>query len=643
VNHQGAIPSSSPGSRWLGRISLVLVLGVFVAWIGYSWIGESLIRRIHQGQLHVPFGGRPILNPDKPVDFYLRLGNRAAHDILLYILLGIGAIHLFRDLTLEPGKRPRFLAAFGVFVFAAVYLLNPYERIVSTHGFLHTGIVYQILNGGLPPTNPLLAGEPLLYPWGHHGLVALACSALHITPAWSFALINLISLAACMFLVAAIARRLDPDPDSRVFSVLVGLFASTVMIRPILDSLSTLVGFRIDWRAIPAAQKFINLNGVPPGMVFSLLAVLSLIRLAQDRRPRRYCLFLFLAVAGCGFTYPLMFPAVCGSCGLVAVVLAVRRRVLRRGSAAILARILIPLVLGVAVLVPYLRQITGSAVGPRVQWLQPTWILRNGLIVGVLLWPLLLLIALEWKSMCRRWNPEAALVLAATLVACLGCYLGMHMFHQAEYKSLILVGVCTGVFGGMAFARIRTRLHPLAFVLLIGIFLGSMVQYLAPMAMARSWVRTPVFREEGTTLSFYDPQQDQLYRWIRDDTPSNSVFLDSCLDIPVVGRRSLFIGWVDNADPELLVEGYGITLNDWLGSQSGYNPQMLADRNRIIREVYSPDQPLSPSDLAELRRFDPLYIVIRDPALFSRFAGDDFQTVFTDSSGQIRVVQLRCP
>jgi hypothetical protein len=82
-------------------------------------------------------------------------------------------------------------------------------------------------------------------------------------------------------------------------------------------------------------------------------------------------------------------------------------------------------------------------------------------------------------------------------------------------------------------------------------------------------------------------------------------------------------------------------MDDWLGRQSGYNPELLADRNRILRAIYSADQPVSLSDIDDLRRFDPVYIVIRDPTLFSRFAGDDFQSVFEDATGRIRVVQLR--
>ncbi len=616
-------------------------MAIFV-WLINALVGESVIRCIHEGHFRFFFGESPILNPQKPVDFYLRLAQQAGRGGLLFVLLGVGTIQMFRYLLTDPANHSRFLAGFAVFIFAAVYLLNPNNRIVSIHGFMHTGIVYQILHGGLPPTNPLLAGEPLLYPWGHHFLAAILCQVFRISPAWSFAFLNILSLTLCIILIAAISRRLTHNSDSHVFSVLVGLFASTVMNRSILEVLSSLIKFQIDWRAIPPGLKFVNMNGAPIGILFFLLSVLSLIRLAQNHHSRRYTGLLFLAVVGCGFTYPLMFPAVCASCGLTAVVLAVSRREFIRQSISVLVRILIPLGLGVVSLIPYLRLISGSDAGAKIQFFQPFWLLLHGVVVLVMLWPIFLLIFLERKTL-QRWNPEVAMILITVTLTCFACYFSMHMFHQAEYKSLILAGIGVGFFGGMAFSNLRSRLHPFAWILLLLLFLFPMMHCLIPIMVSHSWVRTPVYREEGTTLGYFVPQQDQLYQWIRDETPSDSVFLDSSLDIPVFGRRSLYIGWDGQNTPGFLQTGYNITMEDLLGRQSGYNPEVLASRNRIQRAVYSSHQSLNSYDLAELRRFNPVYIVIRDPGLFPRFAGEDFERVFSTSSDQIRVFRLRTP
>ena len=79
-------------------------------------------------------------------------------------------------------------------IFILLYAVNPQNRIYSFHGFLHTGIVYQILEGGLPPTNVLLAGEKLLYPWGYEFVCAQIVRIFNITPFYTFALVNIVSL-----------------------------------------------------------------------------------------------------------------------------------------------------------------------------------------------------------------------------------------------------------------------------------------------------------------------------------------------------------------------------------------------------------------------------------------------------------------
>ena len=63
-----------------------------------------------------------------------------------------------------------------------VYLANDHLRVYSTHGFVHTGIVYQILNGFVPPESALFGAAPLSYFWAHHLVVAGVVAVLGIHP-----------------------------------------------------------------------------------------------------------------------------------------------------------------------------------------------------------------------------------------------------------------------------------------------------------------------------------------------------------------------------------------------------------------------------------------------------------------------------
>ena len=78
---------------------------------------------------------------------------------------------------------------------ALLYLWSEDLRVVSTHGFLHTSIVYAIVDRGAPPECPLLAGEPLYYPWAHHQLVAWLMEGLRLSPSTGFAVLNVLALA----------------------------------------------------------------------------------------------------------------------------------------------------------------------------------------------------------------------------------------------------------------------------------------------------------------------------------------------------------------------------------------------------------------------------------------------------------------
>ncbi|HVP57161.1 MAG TPA: hypothetical protein VMU02_03600, partial [bacterium] len=82
------------------------------------------------------------------------------------------------------GKRiPKiWLVALGVAPVALIYVLNPEFRVYSFHSFMHAGIIYQILNGNIPPTDPLLAGHAVAYPWGGHLIAAGLSRVFDITP-----------------------------------------------------------------------------------------------------------------------------------------------------------------------------------------------------------------------------------------------------------------------------------------------------------------------------------------------------------------------------------------------------------------------------------------------------------------------------
>ncbi len=80
-------------------------------------------------------------------------------------LLAAAAAALVLLWVLARPRRGLFLWSLALLPILVVYIANPENRIFSYHGFLHLSIVNLILEDGLPPANPVLAGETLRYQW----------------------------------------------------------------------------------------------------------------------------------------------------------------------------------------------------------------------------------------------------------------------------------------------------------------------------------------------------------------------------------------------------------------------------------------------------------------------------------------------
>ena len=84
----------------------------------------------------------------------------------------------------------------GVLPPAALLLASPGLRVYGYHGFVQAGIVFQILHGNVPPTSPLLAGEPGTYPWGGALVLAGISKVLGVSPFWQLTIIGVVIIVA---------------------------------------------------------------------------------------------------------------------------------------------------------------------------------------------------------------------------------------------------------------------------------------------------------------------------------------------------------------------------------------------------------------------------------------------------------------
>ncbi|MEA2624562.1 MAG: hypothetical protein QOD06_607, partial [Candidatus Binatota bacterium] len=116
---------------------------------------------------------------------------------------------------------PRRRSILGMWLLAAAapalaVFAVPAWRVYSYHGCFHIAVVSRILEGSVPPENPVFAGAPLLYPWSYHLTAALISAALGISPSWAFALLGIASLLATVSLLYAFALRATGDHATAV-------------------------------------------------------------------------------------------------------------------------------------------------------------------------------------------------------------------------------------------------------------------------------------------------------------------------------------------------------------------------------------------------------------------------------------------
>lgn len=108
---------------------------------------------------------------------------------------------------LSRGDRGALAVAVVAAGLIGLAMLAPGVR-ASWHGFFHAAIVEQILNAGVPPSNPGLVGEALNFYWAFHVFIALITAAANISPLTVIAALNAILLALSLLIAYEVSRPL---------------------------------------------------------------------------------------------------------------------------------------------------------------------------------------------------------------------------------------------------------------------------------------------------------------------------------------------------------------------------------------------------------------------------------------------------
>ena len=315
--------------------------------------------------------------------------------------------------------------------------------------------MYQILNGNIPPRNPLLGGEILYYPWINHLLVAGISYTLRLTPPTAFALVNLCALLLTTILVFKISRFFSSDRPTNIFAVFLSLFGITFTGKnPI-----SLIASPAPRNGNLVFQKFGNVNSTHFGVLFFALFLYSVLHIFSGKpNNKRYYATLVISVVGVGFFYPFHWLAVlacCLSCCFVLYLLH-RQKVLSRIVAVFACAIG-----GRLVVFPYLHQISpGKSAEVSLALASPLHVLQYGFTYLLTVLPISIVIFWKRKILLNYLHTKtnSTLILVAAIAATALMYILISGPLGVEYKYAMLSYFSLGILGSACLTIVRTIL-----------------------------------------------------------------------------------------------------------------------------------------------------------------------------------------
>ena len=166
--------------------AIAVLAGVMVAvWIAYVCVGHFALRLMYDGNVPAVLKKLVAFSDAHPLEHYQRIADCMVIRGLMVLATGVSLAMLLHQNVYRRKCVHVLFPVFTVMVMGAtIYILNPYSRVYSNHGFFHASMTYQILNGSVPPSDPLFAGYPLHYPWAYAFLVAQGSRMLNISPVY---------------------------------------------------------------------------------------------------------------------------------------------------------------------------------------------------------------------------------------------------------------------------------------------------------------------------------------------------------------------------------------------------------------------------------------------------------------------------
>jgi hypothetical protein len=546
----------------------------------------------------------------------------------------------------ERGRGFPAVAALGTAVGLAVLvaippMVNPYVRTWSDAWF-HSAIVLEIARNGVPPGDPYFGGIPLYYFWFPHFVLALVTRGSAVSPFHAQAMMNVWAGTVMALSAAHLAYRLFGRPAAGwagavavlglnplgwLFCLAKGLTGENQGLAVIAGNLAGMNGaagslaWGFPWLHASMLNRLWSGTPQTPALALALALAWSLARGIERPALTGWLRSGALAMAALLF-HPLVGLMAAAACGAGLLLASLPRE--RRGAAA---ASLVTLALAGAAFLPYLRATTAPGTGG---------VARLGLYTPNV-WSLALAIGPWWLVSAPAWRaawkhgPSGRFVIGAlggAILLSLALLLPVMNTEKCFYLVwLLLAPLAAG--GGMAWAARFPRPALARRALFTALLLPSSAAFVAGVAMEHRSAGVLVRGEGPSTdsLPLETREESQAHRFLRSQTPSDAVVIDSPRPtvnepLPVLAERRAFGGPLDV---------YLTIYQRGRGAPVSSEQQALLDEflvRRAIQRALFEARALTEAERRYLANFElPLYLMLRRPELaaevWNAYVGDD--------------------
>ena len=519
-----------------------------------------------------------------------------------------------------PAPRALWLLALGLAVAVAIpHLINPW-MLVKSDAWNHAAIVHQILERGMPPEDPRFAALRLNYVWFFNLFVGMLSSVNDGSPFVFMTLLNVMDVALIGWLVWITAWMLWRERDAALGSALLACFgfnAFSWVLWP-LRGLTGALGHNRSWELLKAActvprfaswrimqdlgapntyienfvDKFVTGTSINYSWILMLLFLWSLIRLMRGASVGAWVV-IALAAAGMQLWHGvvgLSVVPVALSAGIVA--LLARRfwpwlpttRTIAGGAAATVA--------GFAAAAPYIWSISRGW-DSHQSGLHVSPIHLERVIGFTTATSCAFALALAARPVIRAWRERrgavAWLAIYAFGMLCFSILIALPNANEVKFP--IQAFFALALLGGGSFLALARRVR--ARWGTRGALLFAALLVLPHVLTLVGFTLDP---ERNTYAALHPaPGEDDLYAWIRTNTPREMVFVDEGYrDLVMVrARRQLYLG--SSSGPE----------------RAAFPLAQVIERRAVMADLFGASAALD-SDAGALRRLGrPACVICR--------------------------------